>query len=602
LKKRLIYTFFLLLVCACTARAQEGFEPPMTFEQIQAMLKAGVSGRDYRQQGLLWYHWAFYEERKHGDSDSAFQYMARSVERFRRSTDTLAYHRANADLADWMAQRGLVDEALTKQKEALDYIRLKGQTRLETSLLVRMSRHFMEKRDTAHALEYRRLFRERNELVRDTVLEITVLIEEVYRLQYQQRIRDAIQLSERTLNLARSIFNTSLQATALYNTGYLYEIDRDYPKALQNLLDAEKMDRGDDETRRRGIYKHLSSTYGALDSVQAAFRYAYMYGQLGDSILMRDHSASIQRILQYDADGKRRAMQILEQEKQDAQSKAEEQRFFIGLLALGLIGVLLTMFLLIRAYKNRLAKDRLIASQKEEINTRKIRELEDSLKIETMQSMLEGQESERQRIAHDLHDSLGGLLAAAKLQVENLPSGDPGSSLDKDLLKIKGLLDETIAETRHIARNLQPGTLLQFGLVKALQDLINRVKGKGAPEISFQHFGDFSDLSQHFALNFYRIVQELLQNCLKHAKATEILVQLTRTDHQIALIVEDDGVGFDPETVQKGMGTGNVARRVQFLKGDLSIQTAPGQGTSTLITVAVPTANLSAAEHIQGKP
>lgn len=574
----------------------------MTFEQIQAMLNAGVPSRDYRQQGLLWYHWAFYEERKHGDSDSAFQYLARSVERFRRSADTLAYQRAKADLADWMAQRGLIDEALTMQREALDYIRSKGQLKLETKLLVRMSRHFLEKRDTAHALEYRRLFRERNEVVHDTFLEVTVLMDEVYRLLYEQRIQEAIRLSERTLDLAREISNVGLQATTLYNTGYLYEIDRNYPKALQNLLDAQKMDQGDDETRRRGIYKHLSSTYSALDSAQAAFRYAYLYGQIGDSILMRDHSASIQRILQYDADGKRRAIHILEQEKADAQSKAQEQRVFIGLLALGLIGLLLTMFLLVRAYKNRLNINRLVASQKEEINARKIRELEDSLKIETMQSMLEGQESERQRIAHDLHDSLGGLLAAAKLQIENLPAGGPESSINKDLLKIKGLLDETIAETRHIARNLQPGTLLQFGLVKALQDLINRVKGKGAPEISFQYFGDFSDLSPHFALNAYRIVQELLQNCLKHANATEILVQLTRTDHQIALIVEDDGVGFNLETVQKGMGTGNVARRVHFLKGELSIQTAPGKGTSTLITVGVPAPNLSGSEQNQGKP
>jgi signal transduction histidine kinase len=165
---------------------------------------------------------------------------------------------------------------------------------------------------------------------------------------------------------------------------------------------------------------------------------------------------------------------------------------------------------------------------------------------------------------------------------------------DKDLLKIKDLLDETIDETRQIARNLQPGTLLQFGLVKAIQDLINRVQSKGGPEISFQHFGSYTDLSQHFALNCYRIVQELLQNCMKHAKSQEILVQLTRTDQQIALIVEDDGVGFNQETVLKGMGTGNIAQRVQFLKGEMSIQTAPGKGTSTLITVALPPA--------QGKP
>jgi signal transduction histidine kinase len=81
---------------------------------------------------------------------------------------------------------------------------------------------------------------------------------------------------------------------------------------------------------------------------------------------------------------------------------------------------------------------------------------------------------------------------------------------------------------------------------------------------------------------------------MKHAKAQEILVQLTRTDQQIALIVEDDGVGFNQETVLKGMGTGNIQQRVQFLKGEMSIQTAPGKGTSTLITVSV--------QPAQGKP
>jgi signal transduction histidine kinase len=298
--------------------------------------------------------------------------------------------------------------------------------------------------------------------------------------------------------------------------------------------------------------------------------------------------------MQFDSREKLKTIKVLEQEKKSALSEAEGQRLFIAALWVGICALILAMFFIARDYRHRLRTTRVINQQQEEINTRKIRELEDALKIETMQSMLEGQESERQRIAHDLHDSLGGLLAAARLQLESLPGRVPQLQDDKDLLKIKDLLDETIDETRQIARNLQPGTLLQFGLVKAIQDLINRVHSKGGPEISFQHFGSYTDLSQHFALNCYRIVQELLQNCMKHAKAQEILVQLTRTDQQIALIVEDDGVGFNQETVLKGMGTGNIQQRVQFLKGEMSIQTAPGKGTSTLITVSV--------QPAQGKP
>ncbi|HMX39271.1 MAG TPA: ATP-binding protein, partial [Saprospiraceae bacterium] len=108
-----------------------------------------------------------------------------------------------------------------------------------------------------------------------------------------------------------------------------------------------------------------------------------------------------------------------------------------------------------------------------------------------------------------------------------------------------------------------------------------------SPTIAFQHIGDFEGLDETVALNCYRIVQELLQNSLKHAQASEILVQINHTDQQIALLVEDDGKGFDPETMKKGMGTDNIARRVQFLKGELSIHTAPGEGTSTLATIPV---------------
>jgi len=171
--------------------------------------------------------------------------------------------------------------------------------------------------------------------------------------------------------------------------------------------------------------------------------------------------------------------------------------------------------------------------------------------------------------------------------VENLSTSKSDKTNEQQALKIKALLDETVAETRQISRNLSPRSLSKFGLVNTLQDLTGRVSNPSGPAITFQSFGDFSGLEEQFALICYRIVQELLQNSLKHAQATEILVQITRTDTGLAVLVEDDGRGFDPETVQQGMGTGNIAQRVQFLKGDISIHAAPGQGTSTLVTIPI---------------
>ena len=323
-----------------------------------------------------------------------------------------------------------------------------------------------------------------------------------------------------------------------------------------------------------------------MDSLPPAYYYAIRYAELGDTLLNRDKATALQRLaLQFDTRQKRVEIENLEREKKDVETRAQGHRLTAAALAVALFAVLLAMFFIVRDYRHRLHTDQVIAQQNEELNKRKIRELEDSLQIETMRSMLAGQEGERRRIAQDLHDSVGGMLAATRIQVESLLAKNTQLADNEDLTKVKNLLDETVSETRNIARNMQPGALMEFGLTKAVQDLTGRVYGDTAPNITFEHFGDCTDLDQTTALNCYRIVQELLQNSLKHAESSEILVQITRTEGQLALLVEDDGAGFDPGAVNKGMGTDNIANRIQFLGGELNIQTAPGKGTSTLVTI-----------------
>jgi signal transduction histidine kinase len=587
-KKRnrlLHYAWIVLLLFPGWLQAQEGFDQTPSFDQIQDILREGISKHDQRQQALAWYYWAQFAYRRNVDSDSAFQYLARSVERFHRTPDTFAYQHARMDQADWLAKRGLLDEALQMQTEALSYFNRTKNLRMETMLLLQISRNYTANHDTTHGREFRTRFLVKNDVLKDTLLQLSDLLDEVNRFQYTRRYQDALKLSKRTLDLAKQSGNNRYLTWAQFNIGAMSVIEHDYHTGLRFLRDAERSNQSD-EAIRRSTYHYMALAYAALDSLPFAYKYAIRFGELTDSTLSGDRSATIQRLaLQFDARQKFQAIKNLEQANAVVQSKVQQQTLLAASLAVGLAALLLAMFFIIRDYRHRLHTSRVISSQKEEINAQKIRELEDQYKIETMQSMLAGQESERQRIAHDLHDSLGGLLAAAKLQVENLPGKFPELARDKDVLKIKSLLDDTVAETRQIARNLQPHSLVQFGLVNALQDLIGRVGSKGAPSITFQCFGEVSGLSQDVALNCYRVVQELLQNSLKHAKANEILVQITRAGNELAILVEDDGIGFDPKTIQKGMGTGSVAQRVQFMKGDLSIQTAPGQGTSTLFTI-----------------
>ncbi len=582
--KKILYALFLLLPFA--GHAQPEFDQRLDFDQIKAMLTDGINQKDLRKQALAWYHWAYYDEEQTGISDSAFQYLARSADRFGKSGDSLAYHRTRADLADRMAARGLWDEAIKMQQEALSFAERTNNLYLKTHLLARLSRIYSDKGDAQKSTTLRRLFTKENQSLKDTVLDIIVAKYEVEHNGQLGKYAIARYEASNALRLAEQIKRPDFITWGQYSVGKYSILDRDYNMALFFLKKAEKSAPRTNVALRRDICRQLSTAYASLDSLELALYYANRTTEIGDTLIAEEREAALHRVaIQFDTREKRKEIAQLEKEKSAVEEQSKQQRIGLFTMAVAIAALTLSFFVVVRDYKHRIRMDKIVADQQQEIDQQKSRDLENNLKIETMQSMLAGQESERQRVAQDLHDSVGGLLAAVKMQMETLNAKEPALSGDEDWLKIRKLLDETVSETRHIARNMQPSALLEFGLVTALRDLTTRVHGKGMPQLTFQHFGDFSDLDRDLALNCYRIIQELVQNSLKHAQAKEILVQITRTEDEIALHVEDDGKGFDPKTMQKGMGTDNLARRAQFLKADLSVQSAVGQGTSTVVTV-----------------
>lgn len=579
---------FLLVFTAQTS-AQPEFDQRLEFNDIQKLLDEAIKTRDLRKQALAWYQWAYYDEEQTGIPDTAFQYLTRSAELFKKAGDSSAYYRVRSDLADHLSARKLWDEAIKTQQEALEYYQRIGNLHYETHLLAKLSRVYVNKGDLQKGKELKMEFSAKNRELKDTILDIKMAMDEVQRYAQAGKYNIARYEASVALRLAEQTNRTDLIAWGQYSVGHYYLLDREYKTALFFLKKAEKTTPRANLALRHSICRQLWNTYEALDSLDLALEYAKRSASIGDSLLTQEREAALHRLaIQYDTREKRREIEQLVVEKSAAQEKTKQQRAGLTALGVALAAVLLALFFIVRDYKHRIRVSKVIAAQTAEINQQKIRDLENTIQIENMQSMLAGQESERQRVAQDLHDSVGGLLAAAKIQLENMTAKNAKLAKDGDWAKIRSLLDETVAETRHISRNMQPSALLEFGLVTAVRDLTSRVRGKGVPHITFQHFGEFEEMDRDVALNCYRIVQELVQNSLKHAHAEEILVQITRSDNQIAILVEDDGAGFDPSTVKKGMGTDNVARRAQFLKAEMSVQTAVGQGTSTLVTVPLP--------------
>jgi len=152
------------------------------------------------------------------------------------------------------------------------------------------------------------------------------------------------------------------------------------------------------------------------------------------------------------------------------------------------------------------------------------------------------------------------------------------------------MLDSSIREMRRVAHNMMPEMLVKYGLDTALKEFCHEIDRSGAIHASYQSVG-MKDMpvDQTISVTVYRIVQELVNNAVKHAQAKNVLVQLHQSESILAVTVEDDGTGFDENTLKNsgGMGWHNIRNRVEFLKGKLDLQSGPGKGSSVMIEMNI---------------
>lgn len=202
-------------------------------------------------------------------------------------------------------------------------------------------------------------------------------------------------------------------------------------------------------------------------------------------------------------------------------------------------------------------------------------------KIAELNAVLRGEEKERQRIAADLHDGLGGTLASLKSHFNQIEK-----PLDQDKLfdQTNRIIDRSYEEVRRISHNLAPQALGMAGLSEALEDLVIDLKSQGL-KADLEVIGMDEAVLGDRATSLYRIVQELAHNVVKHAAAENIFIQLIQKEKLLTLMVEDDGKGFDYHEGMKegGLGLGSVQSRVAFLQGDIEWDAVQGEGTTVSV-------------------
>jgi signal transduction histidine kinase len=276
-----------------------------------------------------------------------------------------------------------------------------------------------------------------------------------------------------------------------------------------------------------------------------------------------------------------------ETEKKEAQIKLQQaqlrQRSILNyFLIAGSAALLLLLFLSYRNYRNR-----------KKLQQSRIDELETERQLTATEAVLKGEEQERTRLAKDLHDGLGGMLSGIKFSLRNMKENlimtpDNAQAFERSI----DMLDSSIKEMRRVAHNMMPEMLLRYGLNIALEEFCNETNRSGAIHANYQFVGaNDKTIDQTIAVTIYRIVQELVNNAIKHANAQNVLVQLQVSDQEklLMITVEDDGKGFDKSLLagSKGMGWSNIQNRVDFLKGKMDINSEPGKGTSVLILINI---------------
>ncbi len=195
-------------------------------------------------------------------------------------------------------------------------------------------------------------------------------------------------------------------------------------------------------------------------------------------------------------------------------------------------------------------------------------------------------ENERKRISADLHDDLGPMLSAIKFKISSVDAVD--EDLDQ-LEQAEAYIDDVIQKLRQISNDLMPGTLLRKGLSFAVEEFIQKVSGLHNLVINFKHT-PIPSLPDEACVNLYRIILEIIHNALKHSQATNLDITLTVNDKRLKLATSDNGKGFDYLTANKrykGLGLRNILSRTELLGGEMYVESAPGEGTSYVITIPV---------------
>jgi signal transduction histidine kinase len=391
-------------------------------------------------------------------------------------------------------------------------------------------------------------------------------------------------------NLEISIQKNDLDeiCTNYINIAGAYYYKGEYPKAIQLLNKANEIEITEykDNTKCL-IHKFLSYNFEALKEYEKAYYHLFEHTSLQNKINAELQDIKVSELqIYYETKEKEIENQALKNRNSLLESKRK-----INLLALFvLVGVLISIIVISLLTVKNAKKKQLIAEQEKLLEKQKLATTLKEYELQNIDLMLESQENERIKLANELHDNLGSMLATLKLNFQNLKRQKEGLIDEENKLyeKTDELIEEAYQKVRDMAHLKNSGIIGNEGLVPAVKKMADKMSVLNLLEMNIIPFGLKDRLDNKLEVSLFRMIQELCTNIIKHAKASEVNIYLTQHNGtDINLIIEDNGIGFDPKLVKskEGMGLKNIEKKVEQMGGTFSIDSIKDKGTTIIIDI-----------------
>lgn len=372
------------------------------------------------------------------------------------------------------------------------------------------------------------------------------------------------------------------------NLGSAYLDIGQVEKAIPEFELAELLaDSSDNAYNLSNAYYNLSIAWEMMDSMFLSLDYLHKHLELETERLSTDKTVSLLRQHNvFQLAQKEKEQEIIEARANEA--TAQRNVFLISLLAVAILTILITLYL-----RNRIRLQRINSLRAAEQQRNEHIELINEKEVESLQALMEVQESERARIAKDLHDQLGNSLITAKLNVDaiKLKEGDLPEGVVAPLETTETFIKQALDQVRSISHDMNTGIMAKFGLRRILEDLVKGIDTAGFMKVNLVMDGKSDHVQRDTSILVYRLTQELINNAVKHADARNLSIQVLTNEFEVTLTVEDDGKGFKPfdsdSKNSDGMGLSNMLTVVEDAGGELSVESSPGNGATFIISLPI---------------